>query len=145
VRFTETEFNPLNLVDMTGDPTVVNAKSFAEASHYYRVDPETDRIEMKREFLDNLQRNRQFAAIGWSKMLSVFPSPTTGAFSFMVVDLKGGPAQSIAAVDDFAADPEAQTMWTQLCQRFGVILDAGTQPVKCAATHVAATLPPATR
>lgn len=138
VRFTETEFNPLNLVDMTGDPTVVNAKSFIEATHYYSVDPDTDRIEMKRQFLDSLQRNRQFAAVGWSKMLGVFPDPSKRSFSFLVVDLKGGPPQSITAAGDFAHDEETREMWGQLCQRFGVILDAGNQPTKCAATHVAA-------
>jgi hypothetical protein len=141
VRFTETEFNPLNLVDMTGDFSVVNAKSFAEATHYYRVDPATDRIEMKRQFLDNLQRNRQFAAVGWSKMLGVFPDPVSRSFSFLVVDLKGGAPQSMLAADDFGADPEVGAMWKQLCQRFGTILDAGTQPIKCPADHLAAAAP----
>jgi hypothetical protein len=138
VRFTETEFNPLNLVDMTGDPTVVNAKSFVEATHYYRVDPETDRIEMKRQFLDNLQRNRQFAAVGWSKMLGVFPDPVKRSFAFLVIDLDGGPLQSVTAAGDFARDEETREIWNQLCHRFGGILDAGNQPVKCAATHMAA-------
>jgi hypothetical protein len=32
-------------------------------------------------------------------------------------------------------------MWNRLCQRFGHILDAGNQPVKCAAAHVAAVAP----
>lgn len=138
VRFTETEFNPVNLVDMTGDPTVVNAKSFIEATHYYSVDPDTDRIEMKHQFLDNLQRNRQFAAVGWSKILGVFPDPVKRSFSFLVIDLKGGPPQSMAAAVDFTRDEETREIWSQLCHRFGGILDAGNQPVKCAARQMAA-------
>lgn len=138
VRFTETEFNPLNLVDMTGDPTVVNAKSFIEATHYYSVDPETDRIEMKRQFLDSLQRNRQFAAVGWSKMLGVFPDPVKRSFSFGVIDLAGGSLQPIAAAGDFAHDEETREIWDQLCHRFGGILDAGNQAVKCTPTQMAA-------
>ncbi len=55
VRFTETEFNPRNLLQLTGNNfTVVNAKSLVEAMHYYAVDPETDRIEMKEAFLPSL-------------------------------------------------------------------------------------------
>jgi arylsulfatase A-like enzyme len=131
VRFTETEFNPLNLVDMTNDFTVVNAKSVAEATHYYEVDPETDRIEMKSQFLESLERNRQFAAVGWSKMLGVFPTPETRQFSFLVVDLKGGEPQLLDGGEDFGKDVEVDEMWTKLCRRFGVILDAGTQPLKC--------------
>jgi arylsulfatase A-like enzyme len=143
VRFTETEFNPLNLIDMTGDITVVNAKSLAEATHYYTVDPETDRIEMKRDFLPSLERNRQFAAVGWSKMLGTFPTPETGAYSFLVVDLKGGSPLVLDGGEDFGQDAEVDEMWKQLCRLLGVIHDAGYKPVKCTATqHVAATTAP---
>lgn len=142
VRFTETEFNPRNLVDLTGDFTVVNAKTLVEAMHYYTVDPESDRIEMKENFLPSLVRNRQFAAVGWSKMLGTFPTPETGAFSFLVVDLKGGVPLTFDGGEDLGHDAEVDEMWKQLCSRFGVILDAGSQPVKCAATQVAAMTAP---
>lgn len=142
VRFTETEFNPLNLVSLTGDFTVVNAKSLAEATHYYRVDGETDRIEMKENFLPILVRNRQFAAVGWSKMLATFPTPETGVFSFLVVDLKGGLPLTLDGSEDLGHDAEVDEMWKQLCGRFGGILDAGTQPMKCAGNQVAAMAAP---
>ncbi len=131
VRFTETEFNPLNLVNMTGDVSVVNAKTFAEASRYYRVDPVTDRIEMKRGFLDTLRRNRQFAAIGRSQLLGVFPSPQTGAYTFLVVSLEGGLPRRIVSAEDVAGDAEVHELWRQICARYGAILDAGSQPTKC--------------
>jgi arylsulfatase A-like enzyme len=143
VRFTETEFNPLNLVDMTGDFTVVNAKSLADATHYYSVDPDTDRIHMKQQFLDSLLRNRQFAAIGWSKTLGVFPSPETRAFSFLVFDADRGEPLPLDGADDFGKDAEIDTMWNQLCRRFGAIVDAGTQSVKCSANRVAVSTPSA--
>jgi arylsulfatase A-like enzyme len=139
IRFTETEFNPLNLVDMTGDVTVVNAKSFVEATHYYTVDPETDRIEMKRQFLDILEHNRQFAAVGWTKMLGIFPLPTTGEFTFLELDLKGGiPPRLMSVPGDFTRDAEVTEIWTQTCRRFGAIIDAGKQSLKCAASRMTA-------
>jgi hypothetical protein len=139
VRFTETEFNPRNLFDMTDDVTVLNAKTIAEVMNYYRVDPVTDRIEMKRHFLDTLRRNRQFAAVGWSQMLGVFPSPRERAFTFLVVDLSGSEPRKMESSESFAHDEEVLALWKQVCARYGDILDDGAQATKCGATNFATT------
>lgn len=140
VRFTETEFNPRNLIDLTaGNFAVVNAKSVTEALHYYAVDAGTDRIEMKENFLPALVRNRQYAAVGWSKMLATFPTPETGEYWFLAIDLKGGEPLTVDGDEDLGRDPEVDELWKQLCGRFGAILDAGSQRLKCAAVPASVT------
>jgi len=138
VRFTETEFNPLNLVQMTGDVAAVNASSLAEATRYYRVDPVTDRIEMKTKFLDTLRRNRQFAAVGWSQLLGAFPRPLDDSYEFLAVNLQGGLPRRIDTAAGFAADPEISQLWLDLCARYGSIIDSGKQPIHCQAVATTA-------
>ncbi len=122
---------------MTGDVMTVNAKSIVEVTNYYRVDPDTDRIEMKRKFLDVLRRNRQFAAVGWSKMLGAFPSPSTDIYSFLVVTLEGGGApRYVMSAEELASDPETAILWNQMCARFGGIFDTGKQAIKCGGPQV---------
>ena len=141
MRFTETEFNPLNLFNMTDDVTVVNVQTVTEVMNYYRVDPVTDRVEMKRHFLDTLRRNRQFAAVGWSQMLAVFPSPRERSFTFLVVDLAGSKPRKLESSEDFTRDEEVHALWKQMCARYGDILDDGAQATKCSPARVAATVP----
>jgi hypothetical protein len=139
VRFTETEFNPRSLLTLTaGNFAVINAKSLADAINYYVVDPETDRIRMKEAFLPSLTRNRQFAALGWSKMIATFPSPETGAIHFFALDFKRSEPVTLDGNEDLGHDVELDDLWKQLCGRFGDILDAGTQPLKCASGQLAA-------
>ena len=70
-----------NLVDMTGRShrrqcQVVRRRITTTASIHNRP---ASRCQV-RQFLDDLQRNRQFAAVGWSKMLECFRA-ATGRFS----------------------------------------------------------------
>jgi hypothetical protein len=131
VRFTETEFNPLNLVQMTGDVRAVNASSLAEAMRYYRVDPVTDHIEMKVKFIDALRRNRQFAAVGWSQLLGAFPRPVDESYEFLAVRLDGGMPRRIVTVDGFSEDPEISRLWRDLCGRYAGVIDSGKQAIHC--------------
>ncbi len=132
VRFTETEFNPWALA-ITGDAnTAVSASSLAEAALYYRVDPETDRLEMKTQFLDTLRRNREFAALGWTQMLGVFPRPQLNSYLIYAIDLRGGDLRRVESTADMQHDPEIAELWERLCVRYGDIIDSGTQGVRCA-------------
>lgn len=143
VRFTETEFNPRSLLTLTaGNFAVINANSLADAMNYYVVDPDTDRIRMKEAFLPSLMRNRQFAAVGWTKMIAGFPSPETGAMHFLVLDLKRSEPLTLDGNEDLGQDFEVKDLWAHLCGRFGDILDAGSQPLKCSSRQLAASAEP---
>jgi len=125
-----------------GNFAVINAKSLTDAMNYYVVDPETDRIRMKEEFLPSLMRNRQFAAVGWSKMIASFPSPETGDIHFLAFELPRSEPLTLDGNEDLGQDVEMNDLWKQLCGRFGDILDAGSQPLKCASTQLAAASEP---
>lgn len=132
VRFTETEFNPLNLAKMAGGvAAAVDASSIADAARYYRVDPDTDRLEMKTRYLETLKRNRQFAAVGWTQMIGAFPQPLQDSYVFLMVDLAGSLPRRVQAVSDLQRDPEAAELWRSLCARYGAIINSGAQTMRC--------------
>jgi arylsulfatase A-like enzyme len=65
VRLTETEYSPRNfsLADIGG-------KGTAEAAKAYRVDPETDLVTVRVNWLDQMLANRQYAAMLGNRMLA---------------------------------------------------------------------------
>jgi hypothetical protein len=130
VRFTETEFNPRNLAGIASPDATIGASSLADAAQYYRVDPETDRLEMKTHFLESLRRNRQYAAIGWTQMLVAFPQPRLNSYVFATIGLRGG-TPSLVETTDFHGDPEVAELWRQMCARLGDLIDTGTQSIRC--------------
>ena len=131
IRFTETEFNPRNLVNIADPDAKVSASSLAEAAVYYRVDPETGRLEMKSHLLDELRRNRQYAAIGWTQMLGIFPRSDLSSHTFIAIDLGGGTPRPLRTAEDFQGDPEIAELWLALCNRYGAIINTGDQQVHC--------------
>ncbi len=58
IRYTETEYSPRNF--SLKDPLGPGA---AEAAQAYRVDPETDRVSVRTEWLPQILKNRQYAAV----------------------------------------------------------------------------------
>lgn len=128
IRFTETEFNPMVIASVTGR---IHTSRAATVAHYYRVDPDTDRVELRREYHDWLKHMRQFAAIGPRHILAAVPSAIDGRFIYMLVPRQGGFPLRLEAPSDAERDPDAAALWDALWQRFGSILQRGpaTEPV----------------
>lgn len=65
IRLTETEYSPRNfsLADIGG-------KGTAEAAKAYRVDPETDLVTVRVNWLDQMLANRQYAAVLGNRVLA---------------------------------------------------------------------------
>ena len=69
----ETEFAPPGLVS----GAFLSASSVRGAATYYRVDPETDRLLIRAEYLPKLLANRQYAVVRGEEMLASVPSEST--------------------------------------------------------------------
>ncbi len=65
IRFTETEYSPRNF--SLKDPMGPGA---AEAAQAYRVDPATDRVSVRTEWLPQILKNRQYAAVLGNRALA---------------------------------------------------------------------------
>jgi arylsulfatase A-like enzyme len=114
IRFTETEFNPAGV----GPGQIISGSAMWSAAAYYRVDPETDRVLVRRERLQEVLTNRQYAAFRSGKLLAVVPaSDNSGAAYRPFLRVDGQPP--IALSDPAAhADPDVVELWTALQIRF---------------------------
>lgn len=94
IRFTETEFNPSGFTSQHPTPSAV-----AAAASVYRLDPASDRIEVREEKLDWILANRQFAAIlGKRAIGAAVPSGTPGSHRFVYLPIEGTMSQEEAGV-----------------------------------------------
>lgn len=122
VRFTETEFNPRVIAAITGQ---IHTEAVSELSQYYSVDSRSDRVQVKKQYIDWMRRTRQFAAIGSTRLLAAVPSMDDGYHLRLLVPLAGGLPRRIDAAPDPALDPEAAALWEALEARYGAILQQG--------------------
>lgn len=122
VRFTETEYTPVNLATLGG---AINPSVAAAVTRRYRVDPVTDRVELRKEAAPQMRRQRQFAAIGSTRLMAAVPSQLDGRFLRLLVPLAGGFPQRVETMPDTTLDPEAARLWQALQDRYGGILTRG--------------------
>ena len=87
-----------------------------------RMDPQTDRVEMRPELIDDALRNRQFAARRGDTLLAAVPGNLTTGYHFLVVDLKGGLPRRLAGIPDRQRDPDLAALWDAMHARFGANL-----------------------
>lgn len=114
IRFTETEFNPAGI----SPGTIMTASAIQNAATYYRVDPVTDRVMVKRELLDEVMRSRQYAALRHDKLLAIVPGKPEGEASLVLFADAGSPPE---AIGDPAQHPDrsVRDLWAALQDRFG--------------------------
>jgi arylsulfatase A-like enzyme len=127
VRFTETEFNPRVIAAITGK---IHTTAVSELSLYYRVDPRTDRVQVKKEYIAWMRRTRQFAAIGPTHVLAAVPSMSDGRHLRLLVPLAGGFPRRLDTPPDPAVEPEAAMLWQQMETRHGAIMAEGLRPMR---------------
>lgn len=125
IRFTETEFTPVDIATLSG---TINPSVAAAVTKRYRVDPVTDRVELKRAAAPEVKRLRQFAAVGQTRLIAAVPSLATMRHIRLIVPLAGGLARRVESRPDPLADPEAAQLWDALERRYGLILEGGLAP-----------------
>lgn len=113
VRFTETEFNPKGF--MPGAP--ISASAMEKAAAYYRVDPRSDRVLVRRELLSEVLQRRQFAALQGNKMLAVIPVETSEGLIRRIVLVEDGRPPVVVA-DPGRSNEDVQHLWAALNSRF---------------------------
>jgi len=115
IRFTETEFNPPGFIM----GTFATPSALRTAASFYRVDPETDRVQLREEDLDVVLAKRQYAAFRGSRMVVAFPSPDPEV-STLELGLLNPPATQPIPLSRtmLEADPETGTLWQALQARF---------------------------
>ena len=125
IRFIETEFNPPELAA----GTMPSTSSLSEVVGNYHVDPATDRVRFRSEFVDDILRNRQYAALAGGRMLASIPAANDREQHLVWRPSADGPWQWLDAPPD-AADagypPEVIELWLALSDRFDAVR---TRPV----------------
>jgi hypothetical protein len=122
IRFTETEFVPTGLSSgMTFSPNALS-----DAADYYRVDPETDRVLIRAERLDELLRNRQYAALRGERMLAAVPSADLLQQHLVYLERRGAPAIWLTRAPEPA--DAGYDLWSALTQRFELVRERPVAP-----------------
>lgn len=114
IRFMETEFNPPGV--SLGQ--VISASALRDASEYYRIDPKTDRILIREEFLGDILANRQYAASRNGKMLALVPVQSGPGHHAVLINGTDAEPVWISKPEQLEADPAAQDLWVALQNRF---------------------------
>jgi hypothetical protein len=130
VRFTETEFVESGLATVEGK---VSPSALWQAFLMYRIDPETDRIEVKRTRLEGLLKDRQFAAIGDTQLLAAVPRNTGVGQDFLTVPLAGGVPRQLPDELPPPEEAELRALWTALHGEFGPTIEARRKAVAASA------------
>lgn len=95
-RFTETEFNPHGLAI-----NQIATSALAEAAVVYRVDPETDRLEVRKEHLNTVLGSRQYAVLSRGHMLAAVPrADAADGYVFVYVAKGSKEAIAVSAIGD---------------------------------------------
>jgi hypothetical protein len=115
IRYTESEFNPAGV--MIGD---VSTSGVQAAALVYRIDPRTDRIELRPNLIPQIVKDRQFAAMFQDKMLASIPTQTAGKRDLIAVDLIHSKAERLNSSLELAADPQLEKLWSAMQTRFGI-------------------------
>lgn len=116
VRFTETEFNPGGIVI----GKYISSSALRSAASYYRVDPVTDRVTMRKDDVEEIMGKRQYAAFRDGKLLAAFPSQnlTIPGLRLAYVSHEGALPEKLVDEAAIQARPEAAALWRAMQERF---------------------------
>jgi arylsulfatase A-like enzyme len=125
IRFLETEFTPRGF--SPGSGAMLSESALRGAARYYRVDPESDRVQIRAEALEELLAGRQYAATRDAAMLVSLPSDDTRQQHLVYLE------RADAAPVWLASAPVATTdvgheLWNALRARFDAVRDRPVLP-----------------
>jgi arylsulfatase A-like enzyme len=84
----------------------------------YAINPENGRLELRREYFDELMRSKERAALGRTRILSAVPLPD-GSTGYVVLPRDAGGMPLFLDGPPGADDPELSLLWQGLYARFG--------------------------
>jgi arylsulfatase A-like enzyme len=118
VRFTETEFNPTGVAIAVQTTT----SALGNAARYYRVDPETDRLEVRPELIDDVYQSRQFAAVLGDQLLAAIPREGIDITVYDIVTMgrDGSGARKLRDEPSATEEPQLSQLWHALHSRLGL-------------------------
>jgi hypothetical protein len=115
VRFTESEFNPVGIMQSGGD---VSASAAAAAALFYTIDPVTDRVEVRETKLNEILEERQYAAFDENMLLAALPHPVT-KYRLVAVRRDRSEARQLTGIPDPTRYPELVPLYEELAWRYG--------------------------
>lgn len=121
IRFIETEFNPRDIAPNE----LMHTSALVDAASYYRVDPVSDRVEIRAERLEEILNSRQYAALRRNKMVVAAPRKELkgpSSYSMFVVVDEGKPVELGSYADQH--DPEVGELLQALKSRFPQITES---------------------
>lgn len=129
IRFSETEFNPFSL----GAGMALSASALRDATEYYRVDPETDRVMIREEFVREILANRQYAASRKGSTLASIPVVDGPGQYLVYIASPGATPQWMDADTAAHSGSDVTELWQALRARFPatrgrVVLPPGLRP-----------------
>jgi hypothetical protein len=92
----------------------------------YALNPQNGRLELKRDFLVELMKSKERAAIGRDRLLAAVPM-RDGVTRYVVVSRSGGMPRFLDEAPDPAVDPELRRMWDGLTVRYAAELGVPPQ------------------
>jgi hypothetical protein len=115
VRFMETEFNPPGF-EQPGK--ILATSAIMGGAKYYRVDPRTDRVLVREQYLDDILARRQYGASRAGQSLVSVPSKDGRSQHLVLVPAGGAPAAWLPEPPEADGNPAAFELWTALASRF---------------------------
>jgi hypothetical protein len=115
VRFTESEFNPVGIMQSGGEVAVDAA---AAAASFYTVNPVTDRIEVRDIKLHEILEERQYAAFDDHLLLAALPDPVR-RHRLVAVRRDRSEAWSLTGIPGATDHPELVPLYEALAWRYG--------------------------
>lgn len=119
IRFTETEYNPQGFT-----PTRMERDKLALAAKVYRLDPVSDRILVRTEYMPAIMANRQYAALLGARTLATAIPGERGYRFIYIPDIHEGTVGNGA---------DAERLRLALQTRFSIRYESGVGPVPLAA------------
>jgi hypothetical protein len=144
VRFTETEYTPVGVATPEGK---MSASGIAEAAKLYRIDPVTDRVQVRDEHTKPMLAIRQYAAVGDEWMLVAVPFRSEGlSHHFLVLPKAGGTPQLLAGAPLPDAPEDLRRVWDAMQTNFNGIVPSAERldrvAAKATVAHRGQAVPP---
>jgi hypothetical protein len=129
IRFLETEFNPPGVaIDRP-----MTASALAKASASYRIDPATDRVEVRRDHLSRILDSRQYAAVLDGHWMASVPTLDLDGQHLVHIGPKNGGPVWLDAPPSADGEPNQLQLWQALRNRFDPV--AGRPVVRIPLVH----------
>jgi arylsulfatase A-like enzyme len=124
IRFLETEFNPAGI----SPEVVATASAISTAIDKYEVDPATDRVLVRKEFIGEMLDTRQYAAESGGRIFASIPASDYRQQHLLYYDPATGTPRWFGSPPTAADGAEVTVLWEALEQRFAPVRDRPIVP-----------------